>query len=162
VAQTLVSFVGDIRPLLGDRFGGRTDADIIAVLRAVINTGQVPGVALTDDRLSLSPDIVTAQNWTRLVFNAVLMIAFPDSASNSWRIRAGGESYGPAGDFIQWVEERLSRNEGSLLAGVTWQDLGGFLRGYDGCEGLAERLTRFETAGPWRTVRLSQSGVTSS
>lgn len=162
MAVALSEYVGDVRALLGERFGGRTDADIIAVLRLVIRTGKVPGYGLGPDRQSVTPDLDGPTPYIRLIYHTVLLIAYPDVASNSWRLRAGGQSYGSADAFLAYVEDELALTDGSLIAGNVMQDLGDFLRGCNGLETLSERLTRMTVGGPWNHVHLSPGGVSAS
>lgn len=150
-----------VRVLLGERFFGKADATLLTAMRLVLNSGLVPGQSLTADLASATPGLATPRDFTLLVGHAAKLLITPDSASSGQRMRAFSEQHGDGRHILEELETLLAaaENGGSARAMQSWQDYGGFLRGFGSLEDFWQKVTRVESTVPWAVVSLSAGGV---
>ncbi len=156
----LTDFYEPLRVVLGDRFGtATTDATLASALRITLNKGGVPGQSLYLDRFQITPGITAPSDYASLLFKSAFTIILPDAAACGYSTRAWSERFGDAGDLLAWIRQEIIEAEGDGAYFATWQDFGGFMRGFGSRQDFWESVVSTKVNAPFRAVEFSASGV---
>jgi hypothetical protein len=154
-----------IRAFLGDfntTVRKYSDAALGDVVRAVVRCGQVPGVVVAPDNLSLTPDLSTPKLYAQTVYQACLALLGPSIDSYSYRTRAMAESFGGSREAVFELKAKLYEMENGGADGFTgWTDFHSWAMSITGVN-LWEILSELKTNAPVATVTVGRDGITVS
>lgn len=119
----LSRFYRATRFLLDDRdaeFRQYPDATLLDGLRTALQLNRLPGYALTDDELSVTPAITDPNVFALLALHTAKLFADPSPASYSYKRRSISESFGNSYQFLETLLLEIHKLEnGTMFSG--WQ-----------------------------------------